>query len=295
MQQFIKKTLYSKEVENHLSKVSKTLSDIISDCSSQAVGFIDSSIFSNAKMLRPRILLYSAMHIGNIKKQHLLFAAAVELIHAASLLHDDVLDNSNYRRSRETINSLYNNKVAIIVGDFLISKAYSILEEINNHGLQCAVTESIEDMCKGELLQASLIGNFDITENQYYQIISLKTAKLFSLSASGAAIINSDTTQLQQSIDFGYNFGMAYQIYDDIQDLYATNAMDIVNSVITLPVIHAIKSKEKNRSNIALAYKNKDTGKILEILEESDSIEYAKDVAGKFLKQASKILGQASG
>lgn len=296
MQQFINKALYTEEIQTHLSSVSKLLSKTISDCSSETCGFIDNSIFSDAKMLRPRILLHSALRIGSIDNNHILFAAAVELIHTASLLHDDVLDSSNYRRSKETINSLHNDKIAIIVGDLLISKAYSILEEINNRNSQCAVTRSIEDMCKGELLQGSLLSNFTITERQYYEIINLKTAKLFSLSASGATIINnSNTSQLQQSIDFGYNFGMAYQIHDDIQDLCGANAnkpnaIDIANSVITLPVIHAIKSKKANKDNIELAYKDKDAGKILEILKESGSIAYAKDVADKFLEQASKLL-----
>ncbi len=291
MQEFINKTLYTKEIQTHLSNVSELLSKAIYDCSSKTCGFIDDSIFSDAKMLRPSILLHSALRIGSVSNNHILFATAIELIHTASLLHDDVLDSSNYRRSKETLNSLHNDKIALIVGDFLISKAYSILEKIDNHNLQCAVTRSIEDMCRGELLQGSLLGNFTITERQYYEIINLKTAKLFSLSASGAAIINSDMSQLQQSIDFGYNFGMAYQIYDDIMDLCGanankSNAMDIANSVITLPVIHAIKSKESNKNNVILAYKDEDAGKILEILKESGSIAYAKDVADNFLSQA---------
>jgi len=196
---------------------------------------------TNAKRIRP-LLAFLYLRANNIEptERHYDFLTAIEIIHNASLIHDDVVDESDTRRGVKSINSRFNNKVAILVGDYLLSNSLSFLNRINSPETIAICTKTLAGMCEGEVEQ--YFEKFQIpTLDIYLKKTEKKTAKLFETAVEGAMIL-SEVNELNLAKEFGYNFGMAFQIRDDIMNFRNSDELkpsqsDVKNGIYTAPVI----------------------------------------------------------
>ncbi len=254
---------------------------------------------SPGKKLRPTLLFLSSKVLGNDGKEAVFPALALELIHTATLLHDDVIDEAETRRGRETVNHHWNNLVSVLMGDYLFAKAFKILVKTGVPGLQEVVSRATERVSVGELEQVAELGNTGIEESRYLEVISKKTASLFACAGeSGAVLAGGDPHKRAAFRDFGENFGIAFQVTDDLLDLTGDSQMtgkgvgnDLKSGWITLPVIHALReSPEKEGRAIAELinneFKDGDLPLIIDFINAHGGLEYARKRAEFFRDEA---------
>lgn len=236
---------------------------------------------TQGKLLRPSLLLLFAKIFNANQQDSIILAATIELIHIASLLHDDVLDKANVRRYKQTINDKYGNQVAILAGDFLYTKALQLIQTItarNKLKVFSTVNNAVSLMLEGEILQLSEKNNIAITEECYLKIITNKTAKLFSAAVELPSIIAEEYNyNINYLLDFGLNLGIYYQLINDIEDYYKSGN-DIVEGRITLPLIVALR-----KSNINL---NNKINQITKMVYKNGGFEYAKKLAQEYINKA---------
>ena len=255
------------------------------------------------KRMRPILILLMARNFGKVScvTQH--SAVGLELLHTASLVHDDVVDESGERRGQASVNATYNNKVAVLVGDFILSTAllhvsYSHSEEIVRY-----LAELGRILSNGEILQLNSISNEEISEDIYYQVIKQKTAALFEACAGiGAMSANASELQIEEAKRFGQNLGIIFQIRDDIFDYYDSKEIgkptgnDMVEGKLTLPVIYALKSTG-DEEMMKLARKVKahtvtedEIAQLVAFTKENGGIEYADKRMWDFHAEAMNFL-----
>lgn len=219
----------------------------------------DHIISSGGKRLRPTTLLLSA-HCVNTKLDSKIIdsSVVVEFIHAATLLHDDVVDMSHIRHNLDTANKIWGNKGAVLVGDFLYSRAFEIIVEINNSLVYETLAHTTNIIAQGEVMQLMNIGNIDINEKLYMDIIFRKTAILFEASMKIGAILNHGSKEEVKSLtSFGLHFGNAYQLRNDYLDYFGSSGLtgkniteDLVEGKTTLPIIHALRNASESDEKI---------------------------------------------
>ena len=235
------------------------------------------------KQMRPILVLHCAKLFGEVNENTYRGASLVELLHTATLVHDDVVDESNMRRGFFSINALRKNKVAVLVGDYLLSKG--LLLSLKNKDFKSLeiLSSAVEQMSEGELLQMEKARKLDITENIYFDIITKKTASLIaSCCGIGAYSTLQDEDTLNDVMRMGQAIGIAFQIKDDLFD-YGDNkvgkptGIDIIEKKMTLPLIHALNSSTKNEKRTILRLLQKDKKTKLEI---QDVISFVKSKGG---------------
>jgi octaprenyl-diphosphate synthase len=254
------------------------------------------------KQIRPMFVFFSASICGGINDSTHRGAALVELLHTATLVHDDVVDNSYQRRGFFSINALWKNKIAVLVGDFLLSKG--LLLSINNgdFNLLKIVSEAVKQMSEGELLQMEKARKMDVDEPIYYDVIRQKTASLIaSCCACGAASAGADDETVERMRLFGEKIGIAFQIKDDMFDFGTDDVgkplgIDIKEKKVTLPLIYSLnhaKSSERKRIINLVKNHNDDAKKIAEIIRfvnETGGLQYAETQMKKYQEEAFAIL-----
>lgn len=254
------------------------------------------------KQLRPMLVLFSANICGGINPSTYRGAALVELLHTASLVHDDVVDDSDERRGFFSINALWKNKISVLVGDFLLSRGMLMALEHNDHKLLKIVSEAVKLMSEGELLQMEKSRLLNIDEAVYLDIIRQKTASLMaSCCATGAASASEDDELIERMLNFGEKMGIAFQIKDDLLD-YGTDdigkplAIDIKERKMTLPLIHVLnKSSWRERRRLVNIVKNHNEDKekvkyLLNYVKENGGISYSKKVMQEYIEEARVLL-----
>ena len=254
------------------------------------------------KQMRPLFVFLSAGATGQISESTYRGASLIELLHTATLVHDDVVDDSNMRRGFFSINALWKNKIAVLVGDFLLAKGMLLSMENDDIDLLRITTEPVKEMSEGELLQMAKAKTLDITEEVYYQIIRQKTASLIkSCCKVGASSANADEETIEKMGEFGMAVGMAFQIKDDLFD-YGTfeigkpRGIDIKEKKMTLPLIYALNkaSKLEKRRIKKLVKRAEKKPKlvhdVIEFVKASGGIEYAISVMEDFHQKAKDIL-----
>jgi octaprenyl-diphosphate synthase len=254
---------------------------------------------SPGKKLRPTLLFLSSRVLGNDGEEAVFPALALELIHTATLLHDDVIDESESRRGRETVNHRWNNLAAVLLGDYLFAKAFKILVKAGVPELLEIVSKATERVSIGELEQVAELGNTEIEESRYLEVISKKTASLFACAGECGQILAGDNSHNGAIFrDFGENFGIAFQITDDLLDLTGDAkttgkevGKDLRSGWITLPVIHALRqSPEKEGLGIVELinndFKDRDLSLILNFINRYGGLEYARKRAEFFRDEA---------
>jgi len=208
------------------------------------------TISSGGKRLRPLLTLASAKLCGYKGSNHIDLAASVEFIHTATLLHDDVVDKSDLRRGNKTANNLWGNKESILVGDFLLGKSFDLMGAANSLDIYRILSNAAVVISEGEVLQLSASGNIEDGKEQYFTIISAKTAELFAAACEvGAVLAEKPTAEVEAIRNYGLNLGIAFQIVDDLLDYFSSeNDMgksvgdDFKEQKVTLPVIKAYKN-----------------------------------------------------
>ncbi|WP_257657192.1 polyprenyl synthetase family protein [Parapedobacter lycopersici] len=254
------------------------------------------------KQMRPMFVFFSAGLCGGISEATYRGAALVELLHTATLVHDDVVDNANVRRGFFSVNALWKNKIAVLVGDFLLAKGLSLSIRNDDFGLLKIVTEAVEQMSEGELLQIEKARRLDIEESIYFEVIRQKTASLIaSCCACGAASAGADRHIVEQMRNFGEKVGIAFQIKDDLFDFGVDDVgkplgNDIKEKKITLPLIYALqqtgRSQKRHIINLVKNHNENDqkVKEVIEFVKTSGGMEYATTKMQAYQQEAFDIL-----
>jgi octaprenyl-diphosphate synthase len=250
------------------------------------------------KQLRPMFVLLTSKIFGQINERTYRGAALVELLHTATLVHDDVVDESYERRGLFSINALWKNKIAVLVGDYLLSKGLLLALRNRDHDMLEILSDAVEQMSEGELLQIEKARRLDITEDIYYDIISKKTASLIaSCCGIGAASTCADENVIENMRSFGLKVGIAFQIKDDLfdygsADIGKPTGIDIKEKKMTLPLIYSLNQaskSEKRRIINIVKNNNNDPKKVKEVITfviNSGGIAYAENAMKKYLQEA---------
>ena len=259
------------------------------------------------KQLRPLFVFLSAKCFGEINESTYRAATFIELLHSATLIHDDVVDDAAERRGFASINAMYKNKIAVLAGDYLLSKGMMIALENRDYQMLDMISETVKNMSEGEIFQLEKAKNFDISDDEYYQIIEKKTAALIaSCCAIGAVSAGATPEQVQNMRQFGINAGTAFQIRDDIFDYQPDNnsgkgyGNDIREHKMTLPLIHLLKESSVVEraliiSKIRLSGKRKKTiNSIIQKANEKNSLQYCEEKMNFFVQQAENQLDKIS-
>ncbi|MCX2838027.1 polyprenyl synthetase family protein [Salinimicrobium sp. MT39] len=256
------------------------------------------------KQMRPMFVFLVAKMVadGKVNERTYRGASVIELIHTATLVHDDVVDDSNRRRGFFSINALWKNKIAVLVGDYLLSKGLLLSIDNNDFDLLKIISVAVREMSEGELLQIEKARRLDITEEIYYEIIRQKTATLIAACCSlGAASVQPDSKEVERMRHFGELIGMAFQIKDDLFDygnerIGKPTGIDIKEQKMTLPLIHVlnkISAKEKAWVINSVKNHNKDAKRVREVIDfvkEKGGLEYAVSKMQAFQQEALTML-----
>jgi octaprenyl-diphosphate synthase len=256
------------------------------------------------KQMRPMFVFLVAKMVANgeISERTYRGASVIELIHTATLVHDDVVDDSNKRRGFFSINALWKNKIAVLIGDFLLSKGLLLSIDNNDFDLLKIISVAVREMSEGELLQIEKARKLDITEEVYYEIIRQKTATLIAACCSlGAASVKPNSVEVETMRKFGELIGMAFQIKDDLFDYGSKGigkpiGIDIKEQKMTLPLIYVLNNcskKDKNWLINSVKNHNKDkkrVNQVIEFVKENGGLDYAVSKMKSFQKEALNIL-----
>jgi octaprenyl-diphosphate synthase len=254
------------------------------------------------KQMRPMFVFLTAGVCGGINDSTHRGAALIELLHTATLVHDDVVDDANYRRGFFSVNALWKNKIAVLVGDYLLSRGLLLSVDNGDFHLLKIVSHAVREMSEGELLQIAKARKLDITEDVYFTIIRQKTASLIaSCCAVGAASSQSNSETIEKMREFGEKIGMAFQIKDDLFDFGTDEigkpvGIDIKEKKMTLPLIYALERADwlqkkkiihliRNRSE-----EKKAVNEVIDFVKKSGGIPYAEEVMMRYYQEALDIL-----
>ncbi|NVJ66090.1 MAG: octaprenyl diphosphate synthase [Gammaproteobacteria bacterium] len=262
-------------------------------------------VAAGGKRLRPMLLLLAAKALNYkedfIRSQSIL-AAVIEMIHTATLLHDDVVDESDLRRGRETANSMFGNQASVLVGDYLYSRAFQMMVEVGEMRVMDVLSDTTNQIAAGEVLQLMNVNDPDVTEASYYQVIERKTAILFAAATQLAAILSSSDEATENALkEYGMQLGIAFQLIDDALD-YAADSEELGKNVgddlaegkPTLPLIHALENTDDNgKALIRSAIENgglEQMDEIMAIIKQTGAIEYTYQAAEQAVDKAIRAL-----
>jgi octaprenyl-diphosphate synthase len=287
-------------IADDLTKLESTIQQLITT----KIGFIkeivNHIIRSGGKRVRPILIILTARLCGYKDEKHIPYAAIVEFIHTATLLHDDVVDNAQTRRGSSTANTVWGNEPSVLVGDFLFSKSFELMTHNGNEEILRIMSEATTALAEGEILELLKTCDADTTEEEYLEIINNKTASLFSAACEVGAILGKVDQKKRVALkDFGYNLGMAFQLTDDVLDYISYDAVlgkrvgtDLKEGKVTLPLIYALKSsteKEKTYINNVLGKARvtaKDFERISKIIRKYGGVEYTVNATKQFIDEA---------
>lgn len=255
------------------------------------------------KQMRPLFVLLSAGMHGEINESAHRAAALIELLHTATLIHDDVVDEAWQRRGLLSLNAIWKNKIAVLVGDYILSRGLLLALEHKAYRQLHIVSDATREMSEGELLQIDKARRLNITEEVYFEIIRKKTATLIaSCCAAGAEAAGADDTIIQKMYDFGEKVGIAFQIKDDLFDYETTNAagkpvgIDLKEKKLTLPIIHVLQKATPSQRIILLntiRFRNRNPGKVsalVNLVKEKGGLGYAREMMLRYRQEALDIL-----
>jgi len=258
---------------------------------------------TRGKQMRPMFVILSARLFGQANESTYRAASLVELLHTATLVHDDVVDDSNERRGFFSLNALWKNKIAVLVGDYLLSRSLLLATENGDFETLGIISRAVRHMSEGELLQIEKARRLDIREEVYYEIIEGKTASLLAACcAAGAASVGASPETVETLRKFGLLVGMAFQIKDDLFDVEEAGSIgkptgiDIKEQKMTLPLIYALSAApvlEKRRIIRLIKYQHDNPRKVAQVLDfvrNSGGVEYAQQKMGEYRQQALDCL-----
>lgn len=290
------------DINNDIKKLDKCLYSSMSTSHPYLQNSLRHLLRAGGKRLRPILTLLSASYGRIGREEAFLLATAFELMHMASLVHDDIIDNSELRRGKATINKIYGNDYSLHFGDCLLSKALSIVYQYHNPHLNMLVTNVSLEMSKGEIEQISAAYDYHQNIKKYFYLIKRKTALMMSLSCQGGALAGgSDEKTVKVLGRYGHYLGMAFQITDDVLDYIADEktlgkpvGSDLQQGIITLPLIYILKyNSRKEKLQIMLEKKRLDKEnieQILQLVKETAAIPFSLNIANRYIEKSLKEL-----
>ena len=259
------------------------------------------------KLLRPKLALYTAKILGDVNNKTYTVSSLVEMIHVATLIHDDIVDESSLRRGWPTIGRVWKNKISVLIGDYLFSKALTATVKLENLESIKILSNASDRLSKGEIFQMQQAKKKHMSEEMYYSMIKDKTASLFSATCELSAMTASNNKlDIQLFKKFGESFGAAYQIKDDINDIVGKTEelgkpsnFDLKRNMLTLPFIYSINKISRNkrggflRDLKSLSKRNK-IQEIISIVDEYNGLNYANQILDKYLEDSKKSISKFS-
>jgi len=277
-----------KKVDNFLNESILSDNEFLSNCSAYILK-------SGGKRLRPALFLLCARGCGFNGNRYLDLACALELIHTATLVHDDVIDEARLRRNKQTLNSKYGNKLAVLLGDYLYSEAVSLIIADNDKTIMEIITSTVSQICAGEVFQ-TLKANTLLEEAEYLNMVEKKTASFFSACCRiGGLIGNAPLQTIEALASYGLNLGIAFQITDDMLDLIAeeikvgkSTKNDLLNGKFTLPIIYA--AKYSTPAEIEILTNKSNRQEVIKIIEKYGGVEYSQNKVENYIMKAKQNL-----
>ncbi|CAA9891511.1 octaprenyl diphosphate synthase [Candidatus Methylobacter favarea] len=259
-------------------------------------------ISSGGKRLRPMLLLLAAKALGGVNDHHLIIAAVIEFIHTATLLHDDVVDDSELRRGKESANAVWGNAASVLVGDYLYCSAFKMMIRTGNMRVMEILSQTTTAIAEGEVLQLLNCNNPATTEDKYLEVIARKTAILFSAATQLSAVIGAASSKMEEGLTkYGQHLGIAFQLIDDALD-YKSNKEelgknlgdDLAEGKPTLPLIYAIQNGSENEARLisdAIRNGNREAfNEVYAVVQKIKAIEYTEHLAQAEAQKAIKAL-----
>lgn len=294
-----------KTIESELKQFNVFLEDSLKSSTPLLNKILKYVLKQKGKQIRPLFVLLSAKCHGEINENTYRAAAFIELLHTATLVHDDVVDDSDKRRGLFSLNALWKNKISVLVGDYLLSKGMLLALENKDYQMLNTISETVKAMSEGEIYQMEKARRMDITEDDYYDIIKRKTASLISsCCVVGALSVNATESQVEKMKRFGTSAGIAFQIKDDIFDYQINNKTgkpagnDIQEHKMTLPLIHLLKNVDKSeRRNIIrkIKYHGEEVEArmyVIDKVRENNCLDYAEQKMNDFVNESMSQLDE---
>ena len=294
----------SKNLKSSVLKVEKEIAKNIKDEENLISATSGHLINADGKKLRPLLTLLISRMLKYRGNAHIILAVCIEFIHNATLLHDDVIDVGKVRRGKMSANEIWGNKISILVGDYLLSKAFKLMVKNKSIKLLEILSQTSIVLARGQIQDVGNSQNLKLTKKKYLSIINAKTAELFRISCFLPTIITNQNKSVQKAFNnFGYNFGMAFQLSDDILDYFGNSKKmgkivgnDFFEGKITYPVIHCYKNSDKNSKKLIMKLFlkkkriKKDLSQLLVLMDKTDTYNKSLVFLSKYADQARKDI-----
>ncbi|MHB8110402.1 MAG: polyprenyl synthetase family protein [Syntrophorhabdaceae bacterium] len=295
---------FTKIIQKDLDKLESSIDELMSTRVNYIKEIVTYIIKSGGKRVRPVLVMLCSKLCGYRGKKHIAYAAIIEFIHTATLLHDDVVDNAKTRRGLSTVNTVWGNEPSVLVGDFLYSRSFELMSRDGNNEILKTISQVTTALSEGEILEIVKTADVETTEKDYYEIIGNKTAVLFGAACEIGAILGNKSPDERKALrNFGYSLGIAFQLMDDVLDYTSFNDVlgkrvgtDLKEGKVTLPLIHVLKNaKEDDKTYIQKIFakqkiNQRDFNRVLKIIEKNGGIAYTVQATEKELDKAKKYL-----
>lgn len=295
---------FTQIIQKDLDKLESSIDELMSTRVNYIKEIVTYIIKSGGKRVRPVLVMLCSKLCGYTGKKHIAYAAIIEFIHTATLLHDDVVDNAKTRRGLSTVNTVWGNEPSVLVGDFLYSRSFELMSREGNNEILKTISQVTTALSEGEILEIVKTADVKTTEKDYYEIIGNKTAVLFGAACEIGAILGKRTPAERKALrNFGYSLGIAFQLMDDVLDYTSYNDVlgkhvgtDLKEGKVTLPLIHVLKNaKPKEVSYIEKLFAKqritpRDFNRVHTMIEKNGGIAYTVKATEKELNKAKKYL-----
>ena len=290
-------------LEPFLQAVTQRLIEQVNGFDPQIVPYAQYALNGSGKHLRPTLVALAANAIGKAGDAHVNAAVIIEMVHLATLVHDDVMDEAEIRRGQLTLAANWGNEIAVLFGDCLFAQALKLAASFPTPEVCRAVAMATNTVCSGEILQTQHRRKFQISRHEYFRVIEMKTAELFTLSCDLAGLLGETTVEHRTALrHFGAAFGTAYQVYDDCVDLFGSEAAagkslgtDLAKGKLTWPVLLAWEranvTDRAQLENLVMDWQPANFSAVNELLDKYETFEPTRQVIGRFLEQARRAVG----
>lgn len=296
-------------IQEALNRVEKTIDETLKTDNLFIQQMIDYLTDSTGKRIRPALAILSAKYCGEITDETVALGAALEMIHVATLIHDDIIDNSEIRRKQRTLNYKWGNEISVLMGDYVFASSFYLMAKKLPKNILSALADTTNIVCRGEISETFHRFNAGLTENQYFEIIKEKTASLFAASCqTGAMLADGNEPVVESLYRFGQGIGMAFQIIDDTLDFVGDESKigkpimsDIREGKLTLPVIHcfnsATKAEREKLTEMVLGKMKKDSDFefLNSLIKKYKAIDFSVHKARFFVEEAKAALDELDG
>ncbi|MCW5552501.1 MAG: polyprenyl synthetase family protein [Verrucomicrobiae bacterium] len=289
-------------VEPFLDAVSHRLTRQVNEFDPNIVQYAEYALNGNGKHLRPTLVALAANSLGGLNDSHVTVATIIEMVHLATLVHDDVMDEAEIRRGQLTLAANWGNEIAVLFGDCLFAQALVLAASFPTPEICRAVAKATNTVCSGEILQTQHRRNFDRSRREYFRVLEMKTAELFALSCELAAVLSNATAAERNALrQFGMMFGTAYQVYDDCVDLFGTEAnagkslgTDLAKGKLTFPVLLAWEragaGDRAKLEELVQEWRPGSLPRVCEMLVRYETLGPTLEIIEQYLERARQIL-----